>query len=78
MKKLLMVCTVVLLIVIPGRTVASAQAKNGENVITAGLGLGYPGLYGTSGMPPIFVSFDHGIVTHVLGRWDRFVLDVVL
>jgi hypothetical protein len=37
------------------------QAKNGENVVTAGLGLGYPGAYGTAGMPPVFVSFDHGI-----------------
>lgn len=42
-----------------------AQSKNGENVITAGLGLGYPGAYGTAGMPPIFVSFDHGIVHNI-------------
>jgi hypothetical protein len=63
MKKLLMVCTVVMLIAAIAAPVASAQEKKGENVITGGLGLGYPGLYGTSGMPPIFVSFDHGIVT---------------
>ncbi len=62
MKKFLTLCAVVLLVSSLAITGASAQAKNGDNVITAGLGLGYPGLYGTSGMPPLFVAFDHGIV----------------
>ncbi len=64
MKKLLTLCAVVLLVSSLAITGASAQAKNGENVITAGLGLGYPGLYGTSGMPPIFLALDHGIVSN--------------
>ena len=64
MKKFLTLCAVVLLVSSLAITGASAQPKNGDNVITAGLGLGYPGLYGTSGMPPIFVSFDHGIVSN--------------
>jgi hypothetical protein len=62
MKKFFLLCAVVLLVSSVALTSASAQAKNGDNVITAGLGLGYPGLYGSSGMPPVFVALDHGIV----------------
>lgn len=38
-----------------------AQSRKGDNVATLGLGLGYPGIYGSSGMPPLFLSFDHAI-----------------
>ena len=60
MKKALVAALVVISVLAVSS--ASAQGKDGENIITAGLGLGYPGLYGTSSVPPIFVSFDHGIV----------------
>ncbi len=40
---------------------SAAQSKMGENVATFGLGLGYPGVYGSSGLPPLFVSLDHAI-----------------
>jgi hypothetical protein len=52
-----------LLFAITGLTVSGsvAQSKKGENVATLGLGLGYPGAYGSSGMPPLFFTFDHAI-----------------
>jgi len=61
MKNILALLAVTLLItalLVPG---SSAQVQKGESVISAGLGLGYPGLYGTGKMPPIFLSFDHAI-----------------
>jgi Outer membrane protein beta-barrel domain len=60
MNKLLAV-VVVLLIAMVLVSPASAQSKKGENVLTLGLGLGYPGLYGSSGVPPIFATLDHAI-----------------
>lgn len=38
-----------------------AQSKKGESVATLGLGLGYPGVYGSAGVPPLFFTFDHAI-----------------
>jgi hypothetical protein len=65
MKNTLALFLVVLLVAALLCSTASAQAKKGENVITAGLGLGYPGAYGTAGMPPIFLTFDHAIIQNV-------------
>jgi hypothetical protein len=65
MKKILPVLVALLVATTLLVSVTNAQAKKGENVITAGLGLGYPGVYGTSGMPPIFVTFDHAIIPNV-------------
>jgi hypothetical protein len=65
MKKILPVLAGVLVAVFLLVSMADAQAKKGESVITAGLGLGYPGIYGTSGMPPIFASFDHAVIPNV-------------
>ncbi len=63
MKKVLTVS--LLLVLVLAATSLYAQDKKGDNVITAGIGLGYPGLYGTSSMPPIFVSFDHAVVNKI-------------
>jgi hypothetical protein len=60
MRKLFAVVVALLISVLLVST-SSAQAKKGENVVTLGLGLGYPGVYGTTGMPPIFGTFDHAI-----------------
>jgi hypothetical protein len=65
MKRILTVVAVMILVSALLVSVSHAQAKKGENVITAGLGLGYPGVYGTSGMPPIFVTFDHAVIPNV-------------
>jgi hypothetical protein len=60
MKKVALI--VVLVIVAALLTMPTyAQTKKGEAVIQAGIGLGYPGLYGSSGMPPIFASLDYCI-----------------
>lgn len=64
MRKLLAVVVVALISVLLVST-SSAQAKKGENVVTLGLGLGYPGVYGSSGVPPIFGSFDHAIQNRI-------------
>ncbi len=61
MKKILVLVTAIIVVSTLSVSVSSAQAKMGESVITAGLGLGYPGAYGSSGMPPVFLSFDHAI-----------------
>jgi hypothetical protein len=63
--KNLFAIAVVLLITLLLVSTSSAQSKKGENVVTAGLGLGYPGVYGTSGVPPIFASFDHAIQNRI-------------
>lgn len=65
MRKILAALTVLVVISALLVSVSDAQSKKGENVITAGLGLGYPGLYGTGSMPPIFLSFDHAIVQNI-------------
>ena len=65
MRNMIMVLIAFVAITVLLTSGSYSQAKNGENVITAGLGLGYPGAYGTMGMPPIFVSFDHGIQSKV-------------
>ncbi len=65
MKRILAVLTVMAVITALLVSVSNAQAKKGENVITAGLGLGYPGAYGSAGMPPIFLSFDHAVVQNI-------------
>lgn len=65
MKKALVLLAAMLLVtvlIVPG---SSAQEKKGETVITGGLGLGYPGVYGSSGMPPIFISVDHAVVPKI-------------
>jgi hypothetical protein len=64
MKKLFAV-VVVLLISLFMVSASSAQSKKGESVVTLGLGLGYPGVYGSSGVPPIFGSFDHAIQNRI-------------
>jgi hypothetical protein len=61
MKRLFATGLFVLLLAALVVSSASAQAKKGESVITAGVGFGYPGLYGTSSMPPIFLAFDHSV-----------------
>lgn len=65
MNHVLSVLTVILLTAALAVSPSNAQGKNGESIITAGLGLGYPGAYGTAGVPPIFLSFDHGIVHNI-------------
>lgn len=35
-----------------------AQAKTGDKLISVGLGLGYPGIYGSSSIPPIFLAYE--------------------
>jgi hypothetical protein len=65
MKRSLAVVAVMILVGAMLASTASAQSKKGDNVATAGIGLGYPGAYGTSGMPPIFVSFDHAVIHDV-------------
>ena len=65
MKRILAVLTALLVITAILFSNAEAQSKKGESVLTAGLGLGYPGAYGTAGMPPIFLSFDHAVVPNI-------------
>jgi len=65
MKKTLVILVTVLTISALLASPSSAQSKKGESIITAGLGLGYPGAYGSAGMPPIFVAFDHAIVPRI-------------
>jgi hypothetical protein len=65
MKKVLVLLATVLLVTVLIAPGSSAQEKKGETVITGGLGLGYPGVYGSSGMPPIFISVDHAVVPKI-------------
>jgi hypothetical protein len=67
MKRILAVLTVVIVVTALLVSVSNAQSKKGESVITAGLGLGYPGAYGSAGMPPIFVAFDHAFAPNISG-----------
>jgi|WetSurMetagenome_2_1015567.scaffolds.fasta_scaffold241204_2 hypothetical protein len=65
MKRRLLVAAVLLLGLAFLVSASDAQTKKGESVITAGLGLGYPGGYGTMGMPPVFVAFDHAVAPRI-------------
>lgn len=64
MKKSFLLLIVVLLVSALALTSASAQVKKGESVITAGLGVGYPGAYGTGGLP-IFAAFETAVVPQI-------------
>ena len=65
MKNALTIVTMILVISALLVSASNAQSKKGESIISAGLGLGYPGAYGTAGMPPIFVSFDHAVAPRI-------------
>jgi len=64
MKKLFAVVIVLSISVLLVST-SFAQAKKGENVVTFGLGFGYPGAYGSSSMPPLFLSYDRAIQNRI-------------
>jgi hypothetical protein len=56
----------VAMIAMPG--VASAQDNawhQKDMVLSAGLGIGLSGLYGTSSLPPIFVAFETGVAEKI-------------
>jgi hypothetical protein len=59
MKKHLLLVVVLLVALVIVNTVSFAQAKKGDNLISAGIGFGYPGNYGAMGMPPIFAMWEH-------------------
>jgi len=61
MKKHMLLVVVLLVALVLVSTVSFAQAKKGDNLISAGVGFGYPGYYGASGMPPIFAMWEHCI-----------------
>ena len=59
MKKHFVLVVVLLAALVLVSTVSFAQAKKGDNMISAGVGFGYPGYYGATGMPPIFAMWEH-------------------
>jgi len=59
MKRHLLLAVVVMVALALMSTLSFAQAKKGDNMISAGIGFGYPGYYGTPGMPPIFAWYEH-------------------
>lgn len=61
MKRLLAVGLASLVVSVLMVSSSAAQSKKGENIATLGLGLGYPGVYGSSSLPPLFLSFDHAL-----------------
>ena len=67
MRRIPAVGFIVLMIGVATHVSALAQSREGDNVATLGLGLGYPGLYGASSMPPLFLSFDHAFRDRITG-----------
>jgi hypothetical protein len=69
MKRILTISAIVLLVAavaLPG--VASAQDNawhQKDMVLSAGMGFGMYGLYGSSSLPPIFVSFETGVAEKI-------------
>ena len=69
MKHILTISAIVLLVAalaVPG--VASAQDNawhQKDMVISAGVGIGMAGVYGTSSTPPIFASFETGVADKI-------------
>ena len=77
MKKHLLLVVVLLVVLVLVSSLSFAQAKKGDNLISAGVGFGYPGYYGATGMPPIFAMWEHcrlsedhrgphGVVRHIV------------
>lgn len=62
-------CAALMLILIVLAAVAPASAQNAFNrkdmVLSAGLGLGMYGVYGSSTFPPIFVAFETGVAEKI-------------
>ena len=66
MKK---ICVALLILLVASAALMPAQAQNAFNrkdmVLSAGLGLGMYGLYGSSSLPPIFVAFETGVADKI-------------
>jgi len=69
MRKIWVPVSLLLIAMSVATTVATAQYQYGfvnkEKVISAGLGLGLYGLYGSSTLPPVFVAFDAGVADKI-------------
>ncbi len=69
MKRSLTVFAIALLlaaVTLPGIATAQDNAWHQKDmVISAGLGLGLSGLYGTSSLPPIFATFETGVADKI-------------
>lgn len=67
MKRILAIAVLVVLVAVLVNP--TAQAQNAFNkkdmVLSAGLGIGLYGLYGTSSLPPIFVAFETGVADKI-------------
>ncbi len=67
MKRILAI--VVLAVLVAALVNPTANAQNAFNrkdmVLSAGIGLGLYGLYGTSTLPPIFVAFETGVADKI-------------
>ena len=67
MKQILAIA--VLVVLVAALVNPTAQAQNAFNqkdmVLSAGLGLGLYGLYGSSSLPPIFVAFETGVADKI-------------
>jgi len=69
MKRLLTISAIVLLVLsvaLPGIANAQDNAWHQKDmVISAGLGIGLAGVYGTSSLPPIFAAFETGVAEKI-------------
>jgi len=69
MKQFWTVCAIVLLaalVAFPSSALAQDNAWHQKDmVISAGIGIGLAGLYGTSSLPPIYVGFETGIAEKI-------------
>jgi hypothetical protein len=66
MKKPLVVAMVILLAVAAATPAGAQNAFNRKDmVVSAGLGLGMYGLYGSSTLPPLFVAFETGVADKI-------------
>ena len=69
MTRILTLLAIVLLVTavaLPGTAIAQDNAWHQKDmVISAGLGLGLSGLYGTSSLPPIFATFETGVAEKI-------------
>ena len=69
MKQILTISAIVLLVaalMLPGVASAKDNAWHQKDmVLSAGIGFGMYGLYGTSSTPPIFVSFETGVAEKI-------------
>jgi hypothetical protein len=69
MKRILTLSAIVLLVAaltLPSMAVAQDNAWHQKDmVLSAGVGIGLSGLYGTSSLPPIFLAFETGVADKI-------------